>query len=47
MRGRVSVRGELWNAVSESEIEAGDEIEVIGGERLTLRVRRSSKEGGS
>jgi membrane-bound serine protease (ClpP class) len=46
-RGRVRVRGELWEAVSETETEAGDEIEVIGGERLLLRVRRSSKEGGS
>ncbi|MGH7742712.1 MAG: NfeD family protein [Candidatus Eiseniibacteriota bacterium] len=46
-RGRVRVRGEIWDAVSETEIEAGDEIEVIGGERLRLSVRRSSKEGVS
>jgi membrane-bound serine protease (ClpP class) len=45
-RGRISVRGELWDAVSETEVEAGEEIEVTGGERLLLRVRRSSKEGG-
>jgi membrane-bound serine protease (ClpP class) len=44
--GRVRVRGELWDAVSDSDVEAGDEIEVIGSERLTLRVRRSSKEAG-
>jgi membrane-bound serine protease (ClpP class) len=45
-RGRVRVRGELWDAVSDSDVEAGDEIEVTGGERLLLRVRRSSKEAG-
>jgi membrane-bound serine protease (ClpP class) len=39
-RGRVGVRGEVWDAVGDSEIAAGDEIEVIGGERLVLRVRR-------
>jgi membrane-bound ClpP family serine protease len=36
----------VWDAVSETEVEAGEEIEVTGGERLLLRVRRSSKEGG-
>jgi membrane-bound serine protease (ClpP class) len=45
-RGRVSVRGELWDAVSDSDVEVGDEIEVTGGERLLLHVRRSSKEAG-
>jgi len=45
-RGRVNVRGELWDAISDSDVEVGDEIEVTGGERLTLRVRRSAKEAG-
>jgi membrane-bound serine protease (ClpP class) len=42
--GRVRVRNETWNAVSENAIEAGDEIVVTGAERLTLRVRPASRE---
>ncbi|MBI1798276.1 MAG: nodulation protein NfeD, partial [Candidatus Eisenbacteria bacterium] len=45
--GRVRVRGELWNAVSETEVEAGSEVEVTGSERLTLRVRPASREDPS
>jgi len=43
----VRVRGELWQARSEVEIEAGREIEVTGAERLTLRVRPASTEDSS
>ena len=46
-RGQVRVRGELWQARSEVEIEAGREIEVTGAERLTLRVRPASTEDSS
>ena len=42
--GRIELRGELWNAVGESDIEAGEVVEVTGADGLTLRVRRSSRE---
>jgi len=45
--GRVRVRGELWQAMCEGEIEAGREVEVTGAERLVLRVRPASKEDSS
>jgi len=37
-RGQVFVQGELWEAVSEQPIRAGEETEVTGIEGLTLRV---------
>jgi membrane-bound serine protease (ClpP class) len=37
--GRVFIEGELWNAVSETPIEAGQNVEVTGLEGLTLKVR--------
>ena len=37
--GQVRLRGELWNAISETEVDAGAEVEILGVERLTLRVR--------
>jgi membrane-bound serine protease (ClpP class) len=46
-RGRVEMNGELWNARSESEVEAGSEVVVTGLEGLTLRVRPAGKEGRS
>jgi membrane-bound serine protease (ClpP class) len=45
--GRVEVSGELWNAVSDSPVEAGAEVVVTGLSRLTLRVRPVAKEGRS
>ena len=45
--GYVRLRGELWQAVGEAEIEAGDEVEVMSAERLTLRVRRASRRESS
>jgi membrane-bound serine protease (ClpP class) len=45
--GQVRLRGELWQAVSDNEIEAGDEVEVTGAERLTLRVRPASRREAS
>jgi membrane-bound serine protease (ClpP class) len=40
--GSVMVGGELWRAVAEdgADIEPGDEIEVLGADGFTLRVRR-------
>lgn len=40
-RGKVFVRGELWNAVCEEPLEAGEWVEVVSNEGLTLRVRRA------
>jgi membrane-bound serine protease (ClpP class) len=45
--GHVRLHGELWQAVGEDEIEAGDEVEVMSAERLTLRVRRASRRESS
>jgi membrane-bound serine protease (ClpP class) len=39
-RGQVRVHGELWSARSGEPIEAGDEVEVVSAEGLTLEVRR-------
>ena len=46
-RGRVELPGELWNAVSDEMVEAGTEVEVVGAEQLTLRVRPVAKEARS
>ncbi|HEX5398451.1 MAG TPA: nodulation protein NfeD [Verrucomicrobiae bacterium] len=37
--GRVFIEGELWNAVSETPVETGQPVEVIGLEGLTLKVK--------
>jgi membrane-bound serine protease (ClpP class) len=37
--GEVRISGELWNAISESDVEAGSEVVITGVEGLTLRVR--------
>jgi membrane-bound serine protease (ClpP class) len=37
--GKVFIEGELWNAVSEIPIEAGQNVEVTGLEGLTLKVK--------
>lgn len=42
--GMVEVMGELWRAVSEEPVEAGEAVEVIGAEGLTLKVKKK-KEG--
>ena len=38
-RGKVAVHGEIWNAVADSSIAAGQEIEVEAVEGMTLRIR--------
>jgi membrane protein implicated in regulation of membrane protease activity len=44
---RVRIQGELWTATSTDELAPGDRIEVVGVDKITLRVtgRRSSKIG--
>lgn len=37
--GRVFIEGETWNAVSEMPVEAGQTVEVIGRDGLTLKVK--------
>jgi membrane-bound serine protease (ClpP class) len=37
-RGQVFLRGELWTAEAESEVEAGESVRVTGVDGLTLRV---------
>ena len=37
--GKVFIEGELWNAVSETPVEAGQNVEVTGLEGLTLQVK--------
>jgi membrane-bound serine protease (ClpP class) len=37
--GRVFIEGEIWNAISETPVEAGQNVEVTGLEGLTLKVR--------
>jgi membrane-bound serine protease (ClpP class) len=39
--GKVTVRGELWNATSEEIIQKDDTVEVVSVEGLTLTVRKS------
>lgn len=36
--GRVRVRGEIWNARSESEVDRGDAVRIAAVEGLTLVV---------
>jgi membrane-bound serine protease (ClpP class) len=37
--GKVFIEGELWNAVSETPVEAEQPVEIIGIEGLTLKVK--------
>jgi membrane-bound serine protease (ClpP class) len=37
--GRVFIEGENWNATSETPVEAGQPVEVIRIEGLTLKVK--------
>ena len=41
-KGRVFVEGEYWNAVSDGPIEAGQPVEIVAVERLTLKVKPKS-----
>lgn len=37
--GKVFIEGEYWNAVSDTAIEAGQSVEVVGIQGLTLKVK--------
>jgi membrane-bound serine protease (ClpP class) len=37
--GKVFIEGEIWNAASETPVEAGQNVEVIGIQGLTLKVK--------
>jgi len=39
--GQVMVHGELWRARAQEALDAGESVEVVGVEGLTLEVRRS------
>ncbi len=45
-KGKVFVRGEYWNCTAEEPIAAGDRVEILAIDGLTLRVR-SAADGGS
>jgi membrane-bound serine protease (ClpP class) len=40
--GRVFVEGELWNAVSATPVEAGQPVQIIAIDGLTLKVKALS-----
>ena len=37
--GKVFVEGEYWNAVSETPVESGKPVEIVGIDGLTLKVK--------
>jgi len=39
-RGKIFIRGEIWNAEADHELGAGDQVEVRAKEGLTLTVRK-------
>lgn len=42
-RGKVSVHGEIWDAVSEAPVAAGQQVEVVGVDGLLLRVQPATE----
>jgi membrane-bound serine protease (ClpP class) len=42
-RGGVFVHGEYWKAEADGEIETGDKIEVVGVDRMVLKVKRAAQ----
>jgi len=42
--GQVRLGDEIWNAVAETDVEVGSEVEITGVDRLTLRVRPLARE---
>jgi membrane-bound serine protease (ClpP class) len=37
--GKVFIEGEYWNAVSETPVESGGNVEILAVEGLTLKVK--------
>jgi membrane-bound serine protease (ClpP class) len=46
-RGTVFVHGEHWKAEANDQIEPGDKVEVIGIDRMVLRVKRAAAQNRS
>ncbi|HPG25158.1 MAG: nodulation protein NfeD [Spirochaetaceae bacterium] len=44
-RGKVFVRGEYWNGVADEAIAAGEPVEIVEIQGLTLRVRKAHRAG--
>ena len=42
--GKVFIEGEYWNAISDSPVPAGQSVEVVGIEGLTLKVKPKPKQ---
>jgi membrane-bound serine protease (ClpP class) len=42
-RGKVSVHGEIWDAVSDAPVGAGQQIEVVGVDGLLLHVQPANR----
>lgn len=43
LKGKVFVHGEVWNAEGSERIEPGDRIEVVGYDRMILKVKRATE----
>jgi membrane-bound serine protease (ClpP class) len=43
LKGKVFVHGEVWNAEGAEQIEPGDRIEVVGYDRMILKVKRATE----
>ena len=46
-RGSVFVHGEYWKAEANDEIDAGEKVEVVGVDRMMLRVKRTPAQNRS
>jgi membrane-bound serine protease (ClpP class) len=46
-RGTVFVHGENWKAEASDQIEPGDKVEVVGVDRMVLRVKRAAAQNRS
>jgi membrane-bound serine protease (ClpP class) len=42
-RGMVFVHGEYWRAHADEEVEPGDKVEVVGIDRMVLKVKRAGE----
>ena len=42
--GKVFVRGELWNAEADGEIDIGEKVKIVGYDGMNLKVRRLTKQ---
>lgn len=40
--GKAFVRGEIWKVEHEDEIDKGDKVDVVGVDRMVLRIRKAT-----